>query len=191
MLLITMVIALVARVALEELVARIRPAQMKVVAAAAQDEPSVAQKHISLVIRTGLFGFLMIALIGNNWALYVGLGLTALPWFAGLWKHKFPNSSLLYQLMPADLLLLVVGLLSPVLIEMALPGTLKDRHLWLFIGGTGASAFMSFLGFVGRNPKPGDRRWYLKPNLRPVYWVWTAASFVLFFQVAHLGAMWH
>jgi hypothetical protein len=185
----TLAVALVVRIALEEYVAQYRPEYMKAAAAAKPGEPSAMQKHISLIIRTALFGFLMIALIGNNWALYVGLGFTALPWFAGLWKHKFPNSPLLYQVLPADLLLLVVGLLSPMLIQMALPGSLKERHLWLFIAATGVSALMSILGYVGRDPKPGGVRWYMKPNLRPVYWLWTIMSFVFFIQVAHIGEL--
>jgi hypothetical protein len=45
------------------------------------------------------------------------------------------------------------------------------------------------LGYVGRDPKPGGVRWYMKPKLRPVYWLWTIMSFAFFIQVAHIGEL--
>ena len=176
-------VVLVARVLLEEVVARLFPSRLAALNVAKGHDPSMLQKHVSTALRTLVFGFLIASTVGHNWALYVGVALSALPWFLGLWREKFPNSPLLFQILPADLLLLTVGLLLPALARRFVPEHLHQHHLWLFIVSTGLSSLLSVIGLLGRSPGPGAKRWYLYPRMRPVYWAGAVMTLLLWSHV--------
>ena len=182
--------ALVMRTLAEEGAARFVPGRLAHINFDKPVSTSVTQKHVSTLLRSLILVFLLASVIGNNWALYVGGGIYAAAWFAGLWRDRLPNLPWLFQLLPADMLLLVVGLTFPILAGTLVPEESVHRELHVFVVGAALSTALACLGLLGRAPKPAGIRWYRAPRLRPLYWLITAASVGLFAQVGHISELW-
>jgi hypothetical protein len=182
--------ALVMRTLAEESAARLVPGRLAHINFDKPAVTSVTQQHVSTLLRSLILIFLLASVIGNNWALYVGGGIYAVAWFAGLWRHRLPNLPWLFQLLPADMLLLVVGLTFPILASTLVPPESVHRELLVFVVGAALSTAFACLGLLGRAPKPAGIRWYRAPRLRLLYWLITAASVGLFVHVGHISELW-
>lgn len=165
-------VAMVLRVALEELCAQLFPGRLSVVHPSSVAAPSMMQKVISLCLRAGLFFFVALAFVGNCWQLWVGTIIFIVPSFLGLLRDQFPNFPKLFQVLPSGLF----GLAISLFLAKLTMGFVSDT-----LGKTPSFALMAFVlvpipGFIlsmaalfGRTPQPGDVRWYLRPRNQLIY----------------------
>lgn len=129
-------------------------------------------KLISWICRGFLFLFLSVSFFGLSWQLWVALGLFVAPILIGEIKSKFPNSPFVYQLIP-------VGI--PSIIFMSLLGKLysgwvdtlnisaTDKARTIFLIMAIPSFILMILKAIGRKPKKGDVRWYMRPEFNYFY----------------------
>jgi titin len=93
-------IALIGRFGLEYLARSATAGRFKSIHADELDEPSLAQKILSIVGRSAVFAFVAVVFIGNNWALWLGTALYMIPKFIDLVADKFPNFTRLHRFLP-------------------------------------------------------------------------------------------
>ncbi len=109
----TAMIAVVARVLVEEYAAWRYPLRLSAVESAKLPFAGPGQRIFATGLRTVLFVFLSIAFIGNCWQLWVGAVLFAVPQLLAIYERKFPNSVRLHGLLPSGivkvLFMLVIG----------------------------------------------------------------------------------
>jgi hypothetical protein len=182
-------VAMVARVLLEEFAGRFFPARVAYVQPDALPTPPMAQLLISTALRGITFAFLAAALIGATWHLYVGALLFLLPNILGLFQNKYPNSSLLFHLLPKGLLNLSLSL------------WLGGVTLILITGIFGATPALAQIGFVllplptltlsllklfGRKGKDGEERYFESASMVWVYRAGTVLSVYLAAELTHM-----
>lgn len=165
-------IALVAKVLLEEAAARWVPARMRALTPAEPAEPGTAQQVISALVRTGVFLFVAAAFVGNVWQLWVAAALFLLPGILALIAHVFPNSPRLWQILPEGVPLfttmLVIGLVVTSIVKSIRgdsPDFAQMTFLWMAVPGF----LLAVLGLAAREPREGDVRWYMRPSMTAVY----------------------
>jgi hypothetical protein len=107
-----------------------------------------------------------------TWQLWVGLAFLMIPNFIKVIKDKFPNSPLLFQILP-------VGV--PALVIMTLIGRFYSEYIHslnldpasasktIFVLAPIPGFIIGFLKFFGREAKPGDKRWYTRSNMTVLY----------------------
>lgn len=165
-------IALIVRVILEEVVAKLFPGRLNFIHPTDLPSPSNLQKVIALTMRAGIFFFVAGAFIGNSWHLYAGTVLFIAPSYLGLLQDRFPNYPKLYQLLPAGLpglaftLLVASGSLS---VLTSIFGATPDLAKVAFVLLPIPSVILSVLGMFGREPAQGDVRWYQREKLTWLY----------------------
>jgi hypothetical protein len=130
-----------------------------------------------------LFLFFAVSFLGVTWQLWVGLTYLILPSLIKVIKEKLPNSSALFQILP-------VGI--PALVFMTLLGRFYSTYIHsLNLDPASASRTMfvlapipgfviGLLKFFGREPKPGDKRWYMRSNMTTIYRVGGVILFSLY-----------
>jgi hypothetical protein len=96
-------VAALARVVLEEFVARYYPARLNAINPTEIPEPPLAQKASALAVRYGLWVMFTGALIGPGWQSWVGSALFLLPTIIGWYQDRFPNVPLLWRIMPTGI----------------------------------------------------------------------------------------
>jgi hypothetical protein len=69
------------------------------------------QKVLSICGRSGVFAFVAVVFIGNNWALWVGTALYGVPKFIDLITDNFPNFARLHRFLPRGIFKVVVIML--------------------------------------------------------------------------------
>ncbi len=163
---------LLARVTLEELVARTYPARLAAAMPAQVAVAGVPQRIVVAVIRTLVFLFVAIAFIGNTWQLWFGAALFAATQAFDILSSRMPNSPRLYQALPGGLpkiiVILLVSLGVATLLSLVLgddPDLARTSFALLIVPGF----VLSGLGMFGRAPAPGDTRWYLRDSMRTIY----------------------
>ena len=165
-------IALIVRVILEEVVAKLFPGRLNFIHPTDLPSPSNLQKVIALTMRAGIFFFVAGAFIGTSWHLYAGTFLFIAPSYLGLLQDRFPNYPKLYQLLPAGLpglaftLLVASGSLS---VLTSIFGATPDLAKVAFVLLPIPSVILSVLGMFGREPAQGDVRWYQREKLTWLY----------------------
>jgi hypothetical protein len=102
---------LVVRFGLEYLARHSTSARFKSIHANELAEPSVMQKVLSICGRSGVFAFVAVVFIGNNWALWVGTALYGVPKFIDLITDNFPNFARLHRFLPRGIFKVVVIML--------------------------------------------------------------------------------
>jgi titin len=102
---------LVVRFGLEYLARHSTSARFKSIHADELAEPSVMQKVLSICGRSGVFAFVAVVFIGNNWALWVGTALYGVPKFIDLITDNFPNFARLHRFLPRGIFKVVVIML--------------------------------------------------------------------------------
>ena len=85
--------AMVARVFLEEAVARLAPARLDYLHPTEVPGTYRGHKYIALVLRVVIFIFVTAALMGNEWQVWVGSILFALPTVLGWYSDRLPSSA--------------------------------------------------------------------------------------------------
>lgn len=163
---------LLARVALQELVARAYPARLAAATPRNVPSPGMGQRMAASVIRTALFAFVAVAFIGNSWQLWLGTALFAATQVFELLAPRMPNSPTLFHIVPVGIPKLVVIVMASLAIGTWLSLLLgEDTDLartsfaLLIVPGF----LLAALGMFGREPAPGDTRWYERDSMRVVY----------------------
>lgn len=121
---------------------------------------------ISWFIRGFLFLFLSASFFGLVWQLWVALFLFLAPLFISTFKSKLPNSPLLYQLIPVGIpSIIFMSLLGKFygswVDTLAIAAEEKSRTIFLIMSIPGF--ILMLLKAIGRKPKKGDQRWYMRP----------------------------
>ncbi|MFM8895184.1 MAG: hypothetical protein ACKOE2_07365 [Actinomycetales bacterium] len=164
--------AMLLRMALEELVARGYPNRLSQIEFTDLPEPSVAQRVLAIAVRTLTFAFVSEAFIGAVWQLWVGVALFLLTQLLMLLAPSMPNSPALFHLLPVGvprfLLVLLVSLGLATLATL-LVGDGPDSSRWAFVFLLLPGLVLAGIGMFGREPAPGDVRWYQRPNMRLAY----------------------
>ena len=165
-------VALVAKVLIEEAAARWLPARMSALSPSHAAEPGTAQQVISALVRTGVFLFIAAAFVGNVWQLWVAAALFLLPGLLALIAHVFPNSPRLWQILPEGIPLFAVMLVIGLIVTSAVKSVQGDSpefaqmsFLWMAVPGF----LLALLGLAAREPREGDVRWYMRPAMTTVY----------------------
>ena len=165
-------IALVAKVLIEEAAARWAPARMRALTPAESAEPGATQQLISALVRTGVFIFVAAAFVGNVWQLWVAAALFLLPGILALIAHVFPNSPKLWQILPEGIplftVMLVIGLIVTSVVKSIRgdsPDFAQMSFLWMAVPGF----LLALFGLTAREPREGDVRWYMRPSMTAVY----------------------
>jgi hypothetical protein len=96
-------IALVVRVALEELAAAGFPYRLNRINPDEIPDPSLIQKSIVLVIKYFIWVSIGGALIGPSWQVWVGSALFVFPTVVGWFSDRFPNSPRIWRLLPTGI----------------------------------------------------------------------------------------
>ena len=167
-------IALAVRVVAEEFTAQYFPGRLNVIHPTEVPPPPLVQKALALAVRAAVFFFVAEAFIGRSWYLWVGTLLFILPNYVGLFSDRFPNFPVLHHVLPAGLpgmaftlLIASVGLAELTHIVGETPELAKIAFAVLPI----PSAFFQILAMFGREPLPGDVRWYQRDSFKWVYWI--------------------
>jgi uncharacterized membrane protein (Fun14 family) len=184
-----MAIAVTFRVIAEELVARYFPGRLHSVDVANLPSASRMQVNISLTLRALFFGFLMDAFFGHSFLLLIGIVFFILPAYLEPLSEKLPNVPKLHHMLPSGLPGLTFGMFFA-----ATMGALFARHMptsmnhgaVTFVGATGASAFVGFLGMLGREPVEGDVYWYMRPQNK---WIYRIGGFFIFFVTLRVAGI--
>lgn len=165
-------VALVAKVLIEEAAARWVPARMGALTPTDAAEPGTTQKVISALVRTGVFLFIAAAFVGNVWQLWIAAALFLLPGLLALIAHVFPNSPRLWQILPEGIPLFAVMLVIGLIVTSAVKSVQGDSpqfaqmsFLWMAVPGF----LLALLGLTAREPREGDVRWYMRPAMTTVY----------------------
>jgi hypothetical protein len=163
---------MVLRVLGEELASQLFPLRLSRINVAKFPSTTATQKNISLTLRIFFFGFLAASFLEMNWYLYLGVAFVAIPWIVSLYKGRFPNSTKLFQMLPAGLPGLLFVLINVEIAQAILAHFVVDHEeqgKLSFVAIPLLTGFFSILGTFGRAPKKGDVRWYMRESNRWIY----------------------
>jgi hypothetical protein len=121
-------LAAMVRVLFEDLASQGFPQRLNKINPSSLPSPSTGQQAISLLVSYGMWVFLTGAISGEVWQVYVGSFFFLLPTILGKFSDSFPNSVVLWRLMP-----------------QGMPGLIFT----LFVS---AASAMIVMAFVGANP---------------------------------------
>jgi hypothetical protein len=165
-------IALVAKVLLEQAAARKVPARMFALSPTDVPEPGTTQQVSSTLVRTGAFLFISAAFVGNVWQLWVAALLFLLPSLLSMLAHRFKNFPALWQVIPEGVPLFAAILAFGLIVTAILSNLLGDvpdfaqmSFLWMAVPGF----VLALIGLFAREPNDGDARWYNRPSMTMVY----------------------
>ena len=183
----TVMVALIAKVGLEEAAARWFPERMAAVVPRRTATPGATQKVISAFLRTAAFLFVSAAFVGNVWQLWVAGALFLIPALLAPLANRLPNNAGLWQVLPdgvpkVGLLLLVSWVISAVALTRLgdSAGYAKVAFVVLAIPGF----ILSILGLVARGPREGDVRWYRRASMT---WPYRLGGIVVLIGTAWLA----
>jgi hypothetical protein len=165
-------VATVARVVLEEVVARFFPARLDYLHPTEVPHTYRGHRYVALVLRVAIFIFVTAALMGNAWQVWVGSILFALPTLLGWFKEKLPNLPWLWRILPSG----IPGLALVLLVSQitangvgAIFGDSEDLGLWSFALLPIPLLILGVLGMLGREGEEGEVRLMKRPSMRWVY----------------------
>jgi len=174
--------AIVLRYLIEDITVRLAPARLNYLIPTSTPAQEFSYYVGAILIKVSIFILFLIGFFGYSWQLLVGIGLLVAMEFLKFFKDSFPNSPLLYQLLPSGLPQMVVMALVGVLTTSwaeGLPLLAEDRARTIFVILSIPSFLISFLKFFGRNPRAGDVKWYCRRKLRFIYYLFGPAMIAL------------
>jgi hypothetical protein len=171
-------IAALLRTGLEEFTARYFPARLNTINPDEIPEPLMAQKILGLATKYAIWIFVSGALIGEGWQIWVGSALflvpTLLTWFA----DKFPNSPILWRILPGGIpglaFSLVIATLTTSLVGAWL-GATPALAEWSFVILPLPLLVLSLLGLFGREGATPDEEKPAKRNK----WIYRIGGLVM------------
>ncbi len=176
------------RVGIEEVAARYYPARLNRINPDFLPEPSVLQRSISLALKFAIWIILGGALIGETWQLWVGAALFLLPTIIGWFQERFPNSPVLWRILPSGVpglaLTLIVATITSGLVNAAV-GTVPALASWSFVFLPLPLLVLSLLGMVGRHGSTDEE---LKPAQRNV-WIYRIGGVLMLLGTLRLAGI--
>lgn len=165
-------IAIAVRILLEELAARGFSKRLDTINPTEVPSTSQLQKVISTAVRLFLFIFVTAAFMGNVWQVWVGSFIFILPNILSWVQDKFPNSTLLWKLLPQGVpglaLTLIISGYSATLIAGWLEGN-PEYPQYLFMLLPIPVFLLGLLGMFGREGKDDEDRPIMQARWRWVY----------------------
>ena len=128
-----------------------------------------------------IFLFFAVSFLGVTWQIWAALFIIMFPNIIKVVKDRFPNSSTLFQIIP-------IGV--PAMVIMTLFGRAYSEYIntlnldpasaskTIFVLAALPGFVLGLLKLIGRAPKPGDTRWYMRKAMTAVYRV--GGVFMLF-----------
>jgi len=128
-----------------------------------------------------IFLFFAVSFLGVTWQIWAALFIIMFPNIIKVVKDRFPNSSTLFQIIP-------IGV--PAMVIMTLFGRAYSEYIntlnldpasaskTIFVLAALPGFILGLLKLIGRAPKPGDTRWYMREAMTAVYRV--GGVFMLF-----------
>lgn len=181
-------IAAAVRVILEEFVAHSFPKRLDRITPTQVSEPPIAQKAVALATKYLLWVLVSGALIGPGWQAWIGSALFLIPTIVKWFDDKFPNSPLLWKLIPSG----IPGLAFSMLVAAAttsfvakLVGENPDFGQWNFVLLPLPLLLISMLAMFGRHGKgPKDLR-FSQQNT----WIYRLGGIVMFVITLQLAGI--
>ena len=180
--------AMVVRIALEEVAGRFFPGRVAYVQLESLPSAPLIQVIISTILRAITFAFIAAALIGVSWHLFVGALIFVLPNILGLFQNKYPNSPMLFHLLPKGLLNLSVSLWLGGATLIAMTGVFGQTPELAQLGFVILpipTLILSLLKLFGRRGKDGSQRYFESPSMVWVYRVGTLLAIYLAAELTH------
>ena len=170
------------RYLIEEYVNRRNPYYMSYLSPESTHRQHSTARLISWMLRSMLFLFFAISFLGNSWQLWAALALFMTPTVLSAIKNSFPNSSLLYHVLPVGIPSIVVMTLigrgySQLISNLELSPANATRTIFVLMAIPGF--IIGLLKLFGRQPKSGDVRWYVRPNMKLGYRVFGPVLFII------------
>ena len=182
-------LAIMARVILEEAVARYFPQRLDTLHPTDVDETDPPQKWISIAFRLAVFIFVTAALMGNVWQVWVGSALFILPTIIGFYSDKFKNFPWIWRLIPTGIpglaFTLLVASLTTSLVGTWF-GTSPDLALWSFALLPIPMLFLALLGMFGREGVEDEVRFIQRPQLK---WVYRVGGIIMLLVTMNLAGV--
>ena len=165
-------ISLAARVILEEVTARWVPNRLDRLHPTEVPGTYPGHKYVALVLRTAIFIYVTAALLGNEWQVWVGSLLFALPTVLGWFKDKLPNVPVIWRVLPTGLpglaLVLFIAQATSNIVGGWFAGS-PESALYSFAILPIPLLALSILGMLGREGEPDEIRLVKRPAFKWVY----------------------
>jgi hypothetical protein len=152
-------VAAMARVLFEEFATKAFPARLNAINPSSLPEPPAIQQWAALVMSYGMWVFLTGALSGEVWQVYVGSFFFLLPTILGKFSDSFPNSVVLWRVMPQGMPGLVFTLFvsaASAMIVMAFIGANPAFAAWNMVLLPLPILVIALLGLLGRHGATPD-----------------------------------
>jgi hypothetical protein len=180
---------MLAKLLVEECATRWFPARLAKVSPPEVPEPSTLRRSVTIASKTAVYVFIVSAILGNVWQLWVSAALFALPLTLNLVVDRLPNSPLVWRLVPLGVPSLVmyflIGTYAGIWIEQWL-GETADYARTSFVAMLAPFTLVGVLYLLGREPKEDEVRWCYRPRYRWVYRI-GGICVLLFAFSQHMG----
>ena len=103
-------VALTIRFVLENFAVAVTPVRLKALTREPLPEPTLQQQISSAIVRTGVYMFVAVVFIGNNWALWLGGVLYLVPKLVSLGVDKLPDMRTVHRYLPRGIFKVVLML---------------------------------------------------------------------------------
>jgi len=175
------------RVILEEITARWVPNRLDRLHPTKVPDTYRGHKYVALILRTSIFIYVTAALLGNEWQIWVGSIIFALPTVLGWFKEKLPNFPVIWRILPTGVpglaLVLLVAQITSNTVGSLFKGS-PDAALWSFAILPVPLLALSILGMLGRDGVPGEIRLMKRPSFKWVYRVGGVVMLVVTMRLA-------
>jgi len=169
---ISIALAFVGRVALEEIAARNFTGRLNRLNPTAVTDQESGMKWVAIVMRALVTVFLSVAFIGNCWQLWVGVLLFSLPSLINEFQDRFPSKPKINRYIPQQTPTLtiveicIVGILGILLATIgAGPSMIRTGFMLFAIPPIG----LAITNAIGRETASGHGTWYLDPQFTRWY----------------------
>ena len=184
---ISIALAFVGRVVLEEIVARNFTGRLNRLNPTTVPDQESGMKWTAIVIRALVTVFLSVAFIGNCWQLWVGVSLFSLPSIINEFQDRFPSKPKINRYIPQQTPTLtiveicIIGILGILLATIgAGPSMIRTGFMLFAI----PPIMLAITNAIGRETASGHGTWYLDPQFTRWYRV---GGFVVLLVLVYLS----
>ncbi len=160
---IAVLVALVLRMALESVAARYYPARLATVHPAKVPRSGARQRLLATLLRTAVFVFIAVVVVGPSWQLWVGAAFFVVPQVLCVYENHFRNLPSIYRVMPRGLLKLVLMLFFAKLFGSLVLGAIHNSRTAIadaFVLLSLPGLLLSLLDLFGRDGPGITLRWW-------------------------------
>lgn len=127
---------------------------------------------VSWFTKAFIFLFFAVSFLGVTWQIWVALFIVIFPNMIKLIKDRFPNSSTLFQIIPIGVPAMVIMTLigraySEFINGLELDPATASKTIFVLASLPGFT--LGLLKLIGRSPKSGDTRWYMREKMTALY----------------------